>query len=50
MRERGSFRLLTGVAPPQGGSFEVLRQDARVTYELVVCETVSRAENVRRLG
>jgi CspA family cold shock protein len=44
------FVCFTGVAPWQGGAFEVLRQDARVAYEVAVGRTVLRAENVRRLG
>jgi CspA family cold shock protein len=44
------FVCLTGVAPAQGGAFEVLRRGVRVTYELVVGKTVPRAENVRRIG
>jgi cold shock CspA family protein len=44
------FVCFTGVAPSQGGAFEVLRRGARVVYEVVIGETVLRAENVRRLG
>jgi cold shock CspA family protein len=44
------FVCFTGVAPAQGGAFEVLREGIRLTYELVVGKTVLRAENVRRIG
>jgi CspA family cold shock protein len=44
------FVCFTGVAPSQGGAFEVLRQGARVAYEVEVGRTVLRAENVRRIG
>jgi cold shock CspA family protein len=40
---------ITGVAPYQGGAFEVLREGAMVAYEPVVGERVLRAENVRRI-
>jgi cold shock protein len=43
------FVCLTGVAPSQGGAFEILRQGARVAYELTVGKTVLRAENVRKI-
>ena len=43
------FVCITGVAPSQGGAFEVLREGALVAYELVVGESVLRAENVRRV-
>jgi cold shock CspA family protein len=53
--DEGSEDLLvcvTGVAPLQGGAFEVIRQYARVTYELVVCETglAGRERAKARLG
>jgi CspA family cold shock protein len=44
------FVCFTGVALWQGGAFEVLRQGARVAYEVAVGRTVLRAENVRRIG
>ena len=43
------FVCITGVAPFQGGAFEVLREGVLVAYELVVGESVLRAENVRRV-
>jgi CspA family cold shock protein len=43
------FVCLTGVAPWQGGAFEVLRQGARVAYKLTIGKTVLRAENVRKI-
>jgi cold shock CspA family protein len=43
------FVCLTDVAPLQGGAFEVLRQGARVAYELTVGMTILRAVNVRKV-
>jgi CspA family cold shock protein len=43
------FVCITGVAPFQGGAFEVLQEGAMVVYEPVVGERVLRAENVRRI-
>jgi cold shock protein len=44
------FVCFTGVTPAQGGAFEVLREGARVVYEVTVGRTALRAENVRRIG